>query len=97
MGLLIIILLGALVGYIAARLFGRREGFLASLVIGVLGAIIGSWISHIANNGSNGSIATNPSYLAFHWVTLLWALVGSVVVVIILNMIQNRSNTPRIP
>ena len=41
MSILVAIILGGLVGYIAARLLGRDEGILASVVIGVIGSFIG--------------------------------------------------------
>lgn len=89
MGLLITILLGALVGYIAAHVMGRHEGFIVSTLIGIVGAILGNFISDLLGFG-------NQSALAFDWSNLLWALGGSIVVVLILNAIQHRPNQPRI-
>lgn len=87
MGLIITILLGALVGFLAARFFGRSEGFLASLVIGILGAVVGNIVSHALGQGSQSNLGLDLN-------GLLWALGGSVIVVVILNMIQGRSNRP---
>lgn len=89
MGLIITILLGALVGYLAAHLFGRREGFVVSAVIGVVGAILGNVVSNLLGAG-------NQSALNFDLSNLLWALLGSIVVVVILNAVQNRPNNPRL-
>lgn len=89
MGLIITILLGALVGYLAAHLFGRHEGFIMSTVIGVIGAVLGNFISHLLGQGDQAG-------LSFDLSQLLWALGGSIVVVCILNVIQDRPRTPRI-
>lgn len=87
MGLIITILLGALVGYLAARLSGRREGFLASVVIGVVGAFLGGVVSRLFGVGDQSALVLDLS-------SLLWALGGSIVVVVILNMIQGRPTRP---
>lgn len=84
MGLIIAILLGALVGYIAAALMGRKEGFWASMLIGIAGAFLGGVVSRLLGVG-------DQSALAFDLSGLLWALGGSVLVVVLLNMFQNRN------
>lgn len=83
MGLIITILLGALVGYLAAYLLGRREGFFASLLIGVVGSFLGGLVSRLFTGA-------DQSVLAFTWVGLFWAFLGSVVLVLTLNFIQHR-------
>lgn len=83
MGLIITILLGALVGYLAAHIMGRREGFVASVLIGILGAFLGGLISRALGVGDQSALVLDIS-------NLLWALGGSIVVVLILNAVQNR-------
>jgi uncharacterized membrane protein YeaQ/YmgE (transglycosylase-associated protein family) len=87
MGLIVTILLGALVGYLAAHLMGRREGFLVSVLIGIVGAFLGNVVSHLLGVG-------DQSGLVLDWSNLLWALGGSILVVVILNAIQHRPNHP---
>lgn len=84
MGLIITILLGALVGYLAAHIMGRKEGFIASTLIGVAGALLGGWISRLLGVG-------DQSALVFDLSSLLWALGGAVVVAYILNVVQRRN------
>lgn len=83
MGLIITILLGALVGYLAAHMLGRREGFLSSTLIGIGGAILGGVVSRLLGLG-------NQSALVFDFSSLLWALGGSIVVVLLLNWVQKN-------
>lgn len=87
MGLILTILLGALVGYVAAHLMGRREGFLASTAIGIVGAILGGVISRLLGVGNQSALVLDLS-------NLLWALGGSIVVVLILNAVQHRPTRP---
>lgn len=89
MGLIVTILLGALVGYLAANLMGRREGFLASVLIGIAGAFVGSVVSRLLGVG-------DQSALVLDWSNLFWALGGSILVVVLLNTFQNRPNQPRL-
>jgi uncharacterized membrane protein YeaQ/YmgE (transglycosylase-associated protein family) len=88
MGIIIVILLGALVGYIASRLLHRNEGFIGSTIIGVVGAFVGGVISKLTTGA-------NQSFLNLDLSNLLWALGGSLVVVFLLNHFNGRNrNTP---
>lgn len=83
MGLIIAILLGALVGHIAARISGRHEGFIVSTIIGVLGALLGNFVSYLFGGGK-------IAYLTLSLSGLLWSFLGAIVVVAILNFLQRR-------
>lgn len=85
MGIIVAIILGALVGWIAARLMGRHEGILASIIIGIIGSFIGSLISQLFTG-------SDRSFLAFDMSGLVWSLVGAVILVAILNAVQGRSH-----
>jgi uncharacterized membrane protein YeaQ/YmgE (transglycosylase-associated protein family) len=81
MGILVFIILGGLVGYIASRIMGRNEGVLMSVIIGIVGSFIGG----VASSLLTGS---NKSFLAFSVSGLIWSLVGSVILVAILNAVK---------
>jgi uncharacterized membrane protein YeaQ/YmgE (transglycosylase-associated protein family) len=85
MGLIVTLLLGALIGYIAAHLMGRQTGFWGSMLIGVIGAFVGGVISRFLGVG-------DQAILAFDLSGLLWSLGGSIVVVAIYNVLT-RDNT----
>lgn len=81
MSILVAIILGGLIGYIASRLLGRDEGVLASIVIGIVGSFIGSFVSRLFTGA-------NQSFLAFSWMGLFWAAIGSLILVAILNAVR---------
>jgi uncharacterized membrane protein YeaQ/YmgE (transglycosylase-associated protein family) len=85
MGIIVAIILGGLVGWAAARLMGRHEGVLASIIIGIIGSFIGGLISQLFTG-------SDRSFLAFDMSGLVWSLVGAVILVAILNAFQGRSH-----
>lgn len=78
MGLLVYIILGGLVGYLAARLLGRSEGIIASVIIGIVGSFIGGFVSQLFTGA-------DQSFLAFSAMGLFWSTMGALVLVAILN------------
>lgn len=85
MTILTIIIVGAIVGWLASRLMGREGGLLSSILIGIVGSFIGSLIS-TAFTGSD------QSYLAFSWTGFIWSLIGAIVLVAIMNAFSSRSH-----
>jgi uncharacterized membrane protein YeaQ/YmgE (transglycosylase-associated protein family) len=83
MSIIVAIILGGIVGWIASKMLGREEGVFASIVIGIIGSFIGSLISQMFTG-------SDRSYLAFSWAGLLWSLVGALVLVAILNAVRHR-------
>ena len=81
MGILLVIVLGGLVGYIASRLLGRDEGVLASVVIGIVGSFIGGFAARLLTG-------SDQSLLAFSWSGLIWATIGALILVSILNTVR---------
>lgn len=83
MTILTVIIIGGLVGWIASRLLGRDEGVFASILIGIVGSFIGSFISMLF-------VGSDQSYLAFSWTGIFWSLIGAVILVAILNVFTSR-------
>jgi uncharacterized membrane protein YeaQ/YmgE (transglycosylase-associated protein family) len=83
MNLIIVILLGALVGYIANRIAKRDSGFIFSAITGIVGAILGNLVSVLVTGNQE-------AFLAFDLSGLLWALGGALIFVFVLNAIQRR-------
>ncbi len=83
MSLIAFLILGALVGWAAARVMGRDTGVIMNIVIGIVGSFIGSYVSRLFTGGDS-------SYLAFSWVGLFWSFVGAVILVAIMNALSRR-------
>jgi len=82
MSLIAMLVLGGLVGWIAAAVMGRDEGVVASVIIGIVGSIIGGFASTLFTGGDQAA-------LALTWSGLFWSFVGAVVLVAIMNAVQS--------
>ena len=78
MTLLIAIVIGGLIGWLAAAIMGRPEGILGSILIGIAGSFIGGLLSQLLTGSDLSSLTLN-------WGGVLWSLVGAIVLVAILN------------
>lgn len=90
MGFLAFLLIGLIAGAIARAIMKDRiaGGWLASLVIGVIGALVGGWIGTATGLGD-----VNEFFSISTW---LLAILGSVIVIAIWSVITGRrSNATR--
>jgi uncharacterized membrane protein YeaQ/YmgE (transglycosylase-associated protein family) len=72
MGILLWIIFGALVGWIATAIMGTNEGLGMNIVIGIVGAVVGGWLmSVIGQTGVTG----------FNLYSMLVAVIGAVVLI----------------
>lgn len=81
------IIMGALVGWIASMIMGTnaRQGGLANIVVGIVGAFIGGFVMHLFDkSGANAADA-------FSWRSFFVALLGAVILLFILRLF-NRGN-----
>jgi uncharacterized membrane protein YeaQ/YmgE (transglycosylase-associated protein family) len=85
MSIIVTLIIGGFIGWLAARLMGRHEGIIASIVIGIVGSFIGSFISEITTGSNN-------AYLTLNFSGFIWSLIGALVLVAILNTMSGRSH-----
>lgn len=83
MSIIVWLIIGGLVGWIAARLLGRREGVIASIIIGIIGSFIGGIVSR-ALTGSD------RAFLALSWSGIFWSIIGSLILVGLMNAFTHR-------
>ena len=82
MGLLILVVVGALLGWLATIILRIEDGrsILANALVGVLGSLVTGLIA------GNGAVFGTVS-----GVSLLWAVLGSVVAIGVFNLIRQRA------
>lgn len=79
MSILIWIIFGALVGWVASMVMGSNTGLVWDIVVGIVGAVIGGWImSVVGGSGITG----------FNLYSFLVALLGAVVLIAIVRAVR---------
>ena len=82
--IIVILLVGAIAGWLAGKIMaGRGFGFWANAGLGVLGAIVGSFVFAVLGIYAFGLIAT-----------IIKATVGAVIVLAIANWLRTRRARP---
>jgi len=86
MSIILFIVIGGIIGWLASAIMGRGEGVLASIIIGIIGAFIGGFLSTLFTGGST-------SYMTLTLGGILWSLIGSIILVAILNAFTRTRHT----
>jgi len=85
-GLIILIIIAAICGAIGRAIGGDvRGGFIVSMVLGFIGALVGPWIAHELKLPE--PFMVNISGKAF---PVLWSIIGSAVFVAIIHLVSRR-------
>jgi uncharacterized membrane protein YeaQ/YmgE (transglycosylase-associated protein family) len=84
MSLFALIFLGAFIGWIVAATFERDEGMFNSMLLGIVGAIIGGVIATFVTSSGH-------QLLMLQWNAIFWAAIGAVV----LSLLVNTARKPR--
>lgn len=84
MNILLWLIFGALVGWIASLVTGSRQGIVADIIVGIIGALIGGWIMNLFGySGVSG----------FNWWSFLTAIIGAVILIAIIRAIRGGIST----
>jgi uncharacterized membrane protein YeaQ/YmgE (transglycosylase-associated protein family) len=85
MGIIVFIVFGALVGWVASMIMGRNaeQGAVGNIVVGILGSFLGGFImSALGGTGVSG----------FNLSSFLVALMGAVILLFLYNSIRRGSH-----
>jgi uncharacterized membrane protein YeaQ/YmgE (transglycosylase-associated protein family) len=77
------IIVGAIAGWVAQLLVGGGYGLIGTIVLGIIGAVVGGFIGQALGLGGT---TNNP----FNIVSLILAIVGAVIVVLIARAVAGR-------
>ncbi|KKR20822.1 MAG: Transglycosylase-associated protein [Parcubacteria group bacterium GW2011_GWE2_39_37] len=79
MEIIIWIIMGAVVGWVASMIMGTSEGLLLDIVIGIVGAVIGGWLmGYFGYGGVSG----------FNLYSFIVALLGAIILLAIVKAIR---------
>jgi len=81
MGIILWIIFGALVGWIASIIMktNAEQGALSNIIIGIIGAVIGGWIMSLIGKSGVSS---------FSWYSFLVALLGACVLIVVVKALR---------
>lgn len=82
LGFLILLIVAALCGSIGAGLAGfTNKGCLTSIILGLIGALIGTWLSRVLHI---------PDFLYLQRIPVFWSIAGAAVFVALLNLLGGK-------
>lgn len=82
MGILAWIVIGIAAGWLAEQIMGRNHGLITNLIVGVLGAIIGGFLS---------SQLLGIAVGGFNLTTFIVATIGAVILLFLLGLFKRRT------
>ena len=82
MGIIAWIVLGAIAGYITNLIMGGGEGVIATIILGIVGAVVGGWLA--------GTVLKVADVTGINIESIVVAVIGAVIVVAIYRMVMGR-------
>lgn len=85
MGWIVVILVGAVIGWLASKIMGtdQQQGALANIGIGIVGSILGSWLFGSVLQIGGASVAGELSLWG-----VIWGVAGAIVLIGILKALK---------
>lgn len=89
MGWIAMIIIGLLAGIIAKAIMPGKDpgGVIITILLGIVGAVIGGWVGRMLGIGGRGDEASDPGFI----MTLVFAVIGSIIVLAVYRLITGRS------
>jgi uncharacterized membrane protein YeaQ/YmgE (transglycosylase-associated protein family) len=82
MGIIAWIVLGAIAGWITNMIMGGKEGVIATIILGIIGAVVGGWLA--------GTVLKVADVTGINIESIVVAVVGAVIVVAIYRAVTGR-------
>jgi uncharacterized membrane protein YeaQ/YmgE (transglycosylase-associated protein family) len=84
-GIIAWIVLGAIAGWITNLLMGGKEGVIATIVLGIVGAVVGGFLA--------GTVLKVADVTGVNVESIVVAVIGAVIVVAVYRMFTSRRTT----
>ena len=85
MGIIAWIVLGAIAGWITNMIMGGGEGVLLTIILGIVGAVVGGWLA--------GTVLGIADVTGVNITSIIVAVVGAIIVVAIYRAVAGRRAT----
>ena len=82
MGIIAWIVLGAIAGWITNMIMGGREGVIATIILGIIGAVVGGYIA--------GTVLKVADVTGVNIESIIVAVIGAVIVVAVYRAVTGR-------
>jgi uncharacterized membrane protein YeaQ/YmgE (transglycosylase-associated protein family) len=82
MGIIAWIVLGAIAGWITNMIMGGKEGVIATVILGIIGAVVGGWLA--------GTVLKVADVTGVNIESIVVAVVGAVIVVAVYRFVVGR-------
>ena len=82
MGIIAWIVLGAIAGWITNMIMGGGEGVIATIILGIVGAVVGGWLA--------GTVLKVADVTGVNVESIVVAVIGAVIVVAVYRMVAGR-------
>lgn len=84
MGIILWIIFGAIVGWIASVIMKSNNGLLGDIIIGIVGALLGGFLMNLLGHGGVSG---------FNLYSFIVAIIGAIVLIWIVRMFRGRSSS----
>lgn len=90
-GLIAWIVLGLIAGAIAKAIYPGHQGggILATIILGILGALVGGWLGHTLFPGTVGAAGAAAGALSIP--SIIFAVLGAIVLLFIWGLVTRRT------
>jgi uncharacterized membrane protein YeaQ/YmgE (transglycosylase-associated protein family) len=85
MGIVAWIVLGAIAGFLANMLVGGREGVIGTILLGIVGAVVGGWLA------STFLGLKNPTGINLESIVI--SVIGAIIVLFVFRAVAGRRRT----
>ena len=79
MGIIAWIVVGAIAGYLATMIMGNREGIVMTVILGIVGAVVGGYLA--------GAFLNLKDPTGINVETIVVSVVGALIVVFVANLL----------